>query len=1116
MPAISVAKQVPSVVMDLQSVVANIGSYTQDAVLISAADPSDGATLRMAWLNPAFTELTGYSEEDIADRTLGFLACDETDPADHAQIIDRLSNWLNVESDIVIGRKDGTHFWCHLRCQPLADEEGLFRFWICILRDITDRKIAADQKRDLSLIAETTQDMVIVMDENRRCTWVNPSFKAFTGFTLKDVAGKRMSEFITPADDAAVQDISAKLDRHEAVFTQILCHKADGTLYLGEFEFQPILNDLGVLERYVSLHRDVTEKHSLETRYASLINAAGLMCYIKHDGRFVLVNSDVAKLFGRSTDWFLDRSEKELSRTAGRGLFCFDEEGVLKTGHPYSGECEIENSDGLTRTYWVHAFRILDPTLNDHLLCCVAHDITSQKETEHNLRRTQNEAVEMEARLRGAIDAMADGFVLYDRDDVIVMCNQAFRDMHGALGPYLQAGVHFEDGVYEGLRLGVWDPGARTHDEFVADYQKERQRLIGQEQLVEFADGRWMLLKNIPLNSGEIVGLRFDLTDIKKSEVALKAAQTRAELAQSRLEAAIEALDDAFLIFDPDDRLIMMNSKAYDRGKRKNPNLHLGATFEEIIQGSIELGQFANAKGREEDWIRERLEHHRNPTGTLEVSVTDGRHYRVLESKTDHGDTVTLRVDITREREQQIQLEEIAADLRISRDLAEQRNRDLEDAKCRIEHASLHDALTGLANRRYLDQILDARMQEATHARYPLAALHIDLDRFKQINDTMGHAAGDAVLRHVADVLQTETRTQDFAARVGGDEFVIITEEGPDPGQLAKFAARLVERMNQPLKIGKKEVRYGASVGIAVADDDLEDPRELLINADMALYRAKDLGRNCWAYFSKELQAEIREKKILADEILEALDRNEFHAHYQPQFDAATHSVSGVEALVRWENPQRGTLHPDSFLPVASELGVLRRIDQAVLFRVIEDRKRWEAAGVEPPRVSVNISGHRLREPELLEDIRAAGFPPGALTIELLESIFLDEADSSVDWTIDQLREMGVGVELDDFGTGHSSIVGLIKLNPDGLKIDRQFVIPITASVEKAALVRSIIEIGHSLGVQVVAEGVETLEHARILADLNCNILQGYAFAKPMNSDDLIRFLQTEPWRKAS
>ncbi|MEO0914668.1 MAG: EAL domain-containing protein, partial [Pseudomonadota bacterium] len=207
-------------------------------------------------------------------------------------------------------------------------------------------------------------------------------------------------------------------------------------------------------------------------------------------------------------------------------------------------------------------------------------------------------------------------------------------------------------------------------------------------------------------------------------------------------------------------------------------------------------------------------------------------------------------------------------------------------------------------------------------------------------------------------------------------------------------------------------------------------------------------------------------------------------------------------------------LFPNDFLDVAGEAGVLRRIDQAVLMRVIEDRRLWEAAGLVAPRVSVNISGHRLREPDLITDIRAADFPPGALTIELLESIFLDEADATVDWTIDQLREMGVGIELDDFGTGHSSIVGLIKLKPDGLKIDRQFVMPITESVEKAALVRSIIEIGRSIGVQVVAEGVETLAHARILADLNCDILQGYAFAKPMPPDVLVPFLTEKPWRE--
>ncbi|MEO0914819.1 MAG: PAS domain S-box protein, partial [Pseudomonadota bacterium] len=415
--------------------------------------------------------------------------------------------------------------------------------------DVFGALALGDVAHDLSLIAQTTNDMVIVMDATRSCTWVNASFEAFTGYKLSEISGQRLdflkADFI---DQAAAASLSEKLDNRETVFVELLCQKKDGAVYLGEFEFQPILDDLGLLKRYVSLHRDVTETRSLELRYASLINEAGLMAYIKHKGRFLFVNSEVATLYNRPPEWFVGRTEAEVQALTGQSLFPVDEEKVLKSDKAYSGEARLTGPHAAGNTHWIRAFRIFDPTLNSYLLCCVANDITPLKRTEQNLRSTQAEALAAEARLRGAIDAMSDGFVLYDRDDVIVMCNQAYRDLHGDLGPHLKPGVRSIEGLGKGLDLGTWDLNGKDKETWIRDFVRERRRNLGQEQLIEFADGRWMLLKNIPLKNGEIVGLRVDLTDLKRSEEDLKAAQVKAMQAQSRLEAAIEALGDAFLV----------------------------------------------------------------------------------------------------------------------------------------------------------------------------------------------------------------------------------------------------------------------------------------------------------------------------------------------------------------------------------------------------------------------------------------------------------------------------------------------------------------------------------------------------------------------------------------
>ncbi|WP_161861648.1 sensor domain-containing protein [Algicella marina] len=1103
--------------MDLQELIADIGTYTHEAIVIAHADPADGAMLRLAWANPAFEQLTGYGPADIEGETLNLLACAETDPVEHARIIDRLDRWQQVDSEVAVGRRDGSWFWAHLSCNPVADKDGRCQFWITTLRDITSRHEEDDRVHDLSLIAATTKDMAIVMDQNRRITWVNSSFEAHTGFALSEIAGRHLPSilFAPAADQEVLAGLKAGLDRREAVFGEILCRTKSGSVYLGEFEYQPILDDLGFLKRYVSLHRDVTEKRSLELRYSSLINESGLMSYVKDGGRFVLVNAEIARSFGRPEDWFTGRNEQELLEETGFRLFEFDEERVLTTGEPFNGECTLTLPSGERQTHLVHAFRLFDPRLQSHLLCCVANDVTGLKRTEQDLRLKQEEALAAESRLLGAIESMTDGFAFYGRDGRIVICNSAYRDLHGPLAPFIKPGVSYAEILAHGLDHGVWHADGPDREGWIDAAVERRQSELGRERVVEAGAGRWVLLKDVALHNGETVAMRIDISDIKRSEADLKIAQSRAEQAQARLEAAVEAMGDSFMVYDTEDRLVIMNAASEQLTGLLDHKIEVGVTFQSMLREGLRKGLFLDAIGREEEYFQYRLQEFRNPTGPKLVRLANGQHVRLLERKAKTGDTVVLRFDVTTEHQQQLQLEAIAEDLRKSRDLAEQRNRDLEQAKSRIEHASLHDALTELPNRRYLDRFLEGELGQPSRAGRQISALHIDLDRFKQINDTMGHAAGDAVLRHVSAILRGSIRKQDFAARVGGDEFVVLTVGSQTPEQLTTFAERLIARMNEPVMIDGKEVRYGASIGIARAGSTPEDTRSLLVNADMALYNAKELGRNRCAHFSSEMHARMVERTQLAGEILKGLDRGEFIAHYQPQFDARTLELVSVEALVRWQHPDRGLVYPDQFLGVAGDIGVLRRIDRTVLQRVFADRQQWQAAGLTPPRVSVNISSHRLRDHDLVTDIRDAGLPPGALTMELLESIFLDDADTAVQWTIDQLREMGVGVELDDFGTGHASIVGLIRLRPDGFKIDRQFVQPITASPENLTLVRSMIEIGHSLGVRVVAEGVETAEHVRLLADSRCDILQGYHFARPMPAEALVAFTSGEAWKQA-
>jgi diguanylate cyclase (GGDEF)-like protein len=451
--------------------------------------------------------------------------------------------------------------------------------------------------------------------------------------------------------------------------------------------------------------------------------------------------------------------------------------------------------------------------------------------------------------------------------------------------------------------------------------------------------------------------------------------------------------------------------------------------------------------------------------------------------------------------------------LKRSNRLSEARNAELEATKARIEHNALHDSLTGLPNRRYLDDILKRHAARCALNGRQLALLHIDLDRFKQINDTLGHPAGDAMLVHASEVLKSNIRTEDFVARIGGDEFVVVCTGDGNLTMLSSLANQIIETMRQPVTYEGHECRFGVSVGIAVETGAQVDPRRLLINADIALYKAKSRGRNRYEFFTEALQAEVVNTKRLADEILNGLEHAEFVPYYQPQFDAHTLDLVGAEALARWRHPTRGIVPPSEFLDVAEELNVVATIDRMILEQALRQFDVWKAQGLDVPRLSVNVSARRLQDEQLVAALRDLPIEPGTLSFELVESIFLDESEDIVLFNIDQIKDLGIDIEIDDFGTGYASIVSLLKLKPKRLKIDRQLVLPIVDSPPQQHLVESIIDIGRSLGIKVVGEGVETLEHAHILRDLGCDALQGFAFATAMDATELTSFIKTQRWR---
>jgi len=628
---------------------------------------------------------------------------------------------------------------------------------------------------------------------------------------------------------------------------------------------------------------------------------------------------------------------------------------------------------------------------------------------------------------------------------------------------------------------------------------------------------RW-ILRVLILAGGAIIFVPIFLTgrlieerqrhigELRRREVDLQRLSRRLGLALETSRVGVWEYNITNDVLVWDERMNELYGLPADNRQRSYTDWHNALHPDDLERAQEDFRQAVETTGQYNSDYRLKL-----PDGSV-------RHIRAIGAVYEDVDGTSKIVGVNWDVSSDVALND---DLRRVKNLTEARNAELLVAKARIEHTALHDSLTGLPNRRFLDQKLELRAALREDEGRRTALLHIDLDRFKQINDTLGHAAGDAMLVHASKILRVNVRSTDFIARVGGDEFVVLCwMDNDDPADdalyLSSLAERIIREMREPVRYEGHECRFGVSVGIATEPDTGCDPRRLLVNADIALYRAKSRGRNRYQFFNDALQAEIVHTKRVADEILNGLEQGEFVAYYQPQFDAETLEVTGVEALARWNHPSEGVLGPDAFLKVAEELNVVSTIDRMILEQALADFSMWAEQGIPIPKISVNVSARRLNDEELIGGLSRLDFKPGTVSFELVESIFLDENDEHIGWNVEQIKELGIDIEIDDFGTGYASIVSLIKLKPRRLKIDRQLVMPITGSPAQRHLVESIIEIGKSLGIEVIAEGVETMEHARVLRQLGCHGLQGYAFARPMRAVELNAFVAARRWRKAS
>ncbi|RQH11168.1 EAL domain-containing protein [Bradyrhizobium sp. RP6] len=693
---------------------------------------------------------------------------------------------------------------------------------------------------------------------------------------------------------------------------------------------------------------------------------------------------------------------------------------------------------------------------------CATRDLVERDEVLRS--RAEAEAAIAEARksherLRQAIDILPQGIVFLDAEGRYVLWNKKYAEIYSKTADLFEEGARLEDTLRIGVARGDYPEAIGHEDEWIAErLQKLYQPGARHEQ--RLSDGRVILIDERLTDDGGVVGLRVDITELKQRE-----ASFRLLFDGNPVPMIVCALDD--------ERIIAVNDAAV---------AHYGysrAEFEKLKIRSLQ------AFDSEPPWTAERSSEEQA-----------GRTWKHVKAD---GALIDLAI-----YSRELTYAERPAVLLALMDITERKR-----AEARLAFMAQHDALTGLPNRSLLRQEMDEMLLHTRRGAEKVALLILGLDNFKAVNDTLGHAVGDKLLRGVAKRLRSTLREEDALARLNSDEFAIVQSGLARPEDAVILAKRLLEAIADPYLLDGHSVVIGASIGIAMAPGDGEDSEKLLKSADMALSRAKLDARGTFAFFEAALDAKAQSRRKIEVELRDAIQNDVLRPYYQPLIDLQGGRITGFEALVRWPHAERGMVSPAEFIPVAEDTGLINPLGGLMLRRACLDAAAWP----DDVRVAVNLSPLQFRSGNLLsmvtDALKHSGLPPRRLELEITETLLLEKS-AQVLATLHALRALGVRISMDDFGTGYSSLSYLRSFPFDKIKIDQSFVRDLGANREAQAIIRSIVSLGKGLGVTITAEGVETEAELSCLRAEGCHEGQGFLFSKARPNAEIISLLAAQ------
>jgi diguanylate cyclase (GGDEF)-like protein len=659
-----------------------------------------------------------------------------------------------------------------------------------------------------------------------------------------------------------------------------------------------------------------------------------------------------------------------------------------------------------------------------------------------------------QTRLADALESSQEGVVVVDAEDRIALANVQAANLLAISPDLLKPGTTVGE-LRPALAVAVRDGAVLTRD---------RSELPATGEVM-LTNGRWLRIGQSATHDGGFIVVCTDITLSKKQEESLRQTNLR-------LDAALDNMSQGLCLYDAQSRLKVVNRKFFEIFKLPRNEMQPGVTFRNVMEMSVAAGNHAGKTV--DELLAERGEFislHR--AGTHYYELNCGRVIASAYSPTSDGGWVATYEDVTVRRQ----------------------------AEAKIMHMARHDALTNLPNR----VLFRETMEHALERGEKLAVLFLDLDRFKSVNDTLGHSVGDALLCEVTKRLRAATSAADTVARLGGDEFAIV-QIGAHPTDASELAGRIIESMSQVFNILEHQVMGGISIGIAVAPTDGSDLDQLLRNADMALYRAKSEGRGTYHFFQPEMDEQMQARRGLELDLRKAIANGEFEVHYQPILYLQTGKVAGFEALLRWNHPERGQIPPGEFIPLAEETGLILPLGEWVLRTACTQAARWP----QPVGVAVNLSAMQFKGRNLVQlainALATSGLAAGRLELEITESVLLQDEANTLS-ILHQLRQIGVQISMDDFGTGYSSLAYLRNFPFDKIKIDRSFVRDMLVRKDCQAIIRAVVGLARSLGISTIIEGIETMEQLETAKAEGCDEGQGWLFAKAMPDREIPGYL---------